>query len=115
MWIASLFRRLFPCDFKPVGPPLASPDGAMLVIPMLNTCYYDRSLGRFVTFDVRNDDDEFMHHIQSGVAASEHWSISWRDNNTVVVTGSQSGEWAYGVGIDSLYYPHRHPPYPGWQ
>ena len=53
------------------GPPLASPDSASVGHPdaqymLLN----DRSLGRFVTFDVRNASHEFMHHIQSGVAAS---------------------------------------------
>ena len=110
-----LLRRLFPRDWNPVGPPIASPDGKMLAIPMFNYCIGKRSLGRFVTIEVRNDRYEFMHAIQSGVAASERWAISWRDNNTIFVTGSQSGEWAYGVGIDSLYYPHRHPPYPGWE
>jgi hypothetical protein len=114
MGIIFLLRRLFPRDFKPVGAPIASPDGKLLAVPMINYCIADRSLGRFVTLDVRNSRYEFMHCIQSGVAASERWAISWRDNNTVVVSGSRSGEWAYGVGIDSLYYPQRLPPYPGW-
>jgi len=114
MSIGLLFRRIFPSDFKPVGRPVFSPDGLMMAIPMLNMCHADRSLGRFVSFDVRDAEWVFMHSIQSGVGASERWSITWRDNNTVVVTGSQTGEWAYGVGIDALYYPHRHPPYPGW-
>jgi hypothetical protein len=114
MSITVLLRRLFPKDWRPVGPPVASPDGKLLAIPSINHCIAKRSLGRFVTITVRNQQHEFMHAIQSGVAASEQWTISWRDNNTVVVTGSRSGEWAYGVGIDSLYYPLQHPPYPGW-
>jgi hypothetical protein len=107
MSVTFLLRRLFPRDWNPVGPPIASLDGKMLAIPMFNHCIAKRSLG--------HDRYEFMHAIQSGVAASERWAISWRDNNTIVVSGSQSGEWSYGVGIDSLYYPHRHPPYPGWE
>ena len=86
----------------------------MVAIVMINCCIAKRLPGRFVTLEIRNECHEFMHAIQSGVAASENWVISWRDNNTVVVTGSRSGEWAYVVGIDSLYYPQRHPPYPGW-
>jgi len=92
MAITFLLRRLFPRDWRPVSPPIASPDGTMFAIPMINYCIAKRSLGRFVTFEVRNERYEFMHAIQSGVAASEHWEISWRNNNTVVVTGSRSGE-----------------------
>jgi hypothetical protein len=114
MAIAHWLRRLFPRDWTPVGPPISSPDGKMVAIPMINYCIANPSLGRFVTLEVRTVDHKFMHAMQSGVAAFEHWKISWRDSNTIVVTGSQSGEWAFGVGIDSLYYPQRHPPYPGW-
>jgi hypothetical protein len=114
MSLTFLLRRLFPRDWRPVGPPIASPDGKMVAIPMFNYCIAKPSLGRFVTVEVRNQKYEFMHAMQSGVASYERWTISWLDNNTVAVTGSQSGEWAFGVGIDSLYYPKRHPPYPGW-
>jgi hypothetical protein len=114
MSITFLVRRLFPKDWKPVQRPVPSPDGRMLAIPMFNRCVVNRLPGRFVTLEIRNSSNEFVHAIQSGVAASEHWEVGWRDNNTVVVRGSRSGEWAYGVGVDSLYHPERHPPYPGW-
>lgn len=112
MSFSYLYRRWFPKDWTPVGPPILSPDGKMVAIPMLNTCIAGRVRGRFVTLEIRKNRHEFMHAMQSGVSSAEKWSISWRDNNTVVVSGSESGEWAFG--LDGLYYPHCQPPYPGW-
>jgi hypothetical protein len=94
---------------------MSSPDGTKVVVPMLNDCYAKKSLGKFVTFDVRDRENKFMHHVQSCVTAYENWTICWQGNDKVVVKGSKSGEWAYVVGLDSLYYPQQYPPYPGYE
>jgi hypothetical protein len=92
-------------DFRPVAPAIHSPDGTKFIVPMKNRCYADMARGRLVTFDVRDAQGQFMHHIQSEIAAEERWAIGWCGSNTVVVKGSLTGINAYVVGIDSMYYP----------
>jgi hypothetical protein len=90
-------------DFRPVSPSIPSPDGKKYIVPMSNTCYADKYCGRLVTFDVRENNGEVLHHIQSDIGATERWAIGWRGNNTVVVKGSRTGIRAYDVGVDSMH------------
>jgi hypothetical protein len=99
-----VLNALWPADFRAVAPSISSPDGTKSIDPMLNRSYGVSTNRRLVTFDVRDAEGQFMHHVQTDFESDEAWSIGWHTSNTVVVKGSRSGIHAYLVGVDSMVY-----------
>ena len=96
------FGCLGPKDFKPVGKPIPSPDGELQLVPMANEDYTDAKRGRLLTFDVRDANDDFRHHVQTDAQWTAEWVLGWHDDNTVVVRSSDIGICVYQVGLDSM-------------
>ena len=96
-------------DFEPISTKIQSPNGAMSIVPMANKSYSDPSLGRLITFDVRDAKSEFLHHVQTDAPADQPWAIGWHDDNTIVVTSDMVPPSAYVVGINSMVEQLRAP------
>ena len=104
-------------DFRLIDSAIGNASKTRFVIPMANLNYADPSTGRFVSFDVRDEKDQFAHHIQTEVPSASAWRIAWHGDETVVVksdivqpmivyfgTGSVATE-ALTATIDSISLP----------
>ena len=92
-------------DFQPTGPTIGSPNASLFLVPMVNESYADTDERRLVTFDVRNEQDEFVHHVQSDAPGDEPWVLGWHDDNTVVLASEVTGIQAWTVGSeDAIVY-----------
>ena len=88
------FGCLGPKDFKPAGKPIPSPDGELLLIPMANKDYTDAKRGRLLTFDVRDANGDFRHHVQTDAQWTAEWVLGWHDDNTQSLSGVATSAYA---------------------
>lgn len=89
-----------PSAFQPSGPPISSPNERLFLVPMVNESYADNDTRLLVTFDVRNQQDEFVHHVQSEAPGGDPWVLGWHDDNTVVLASDVTGIQAWTVDSD---------------
>ena len=101
-WTASSLQTT--SDFRPVSLPIASPNSSLQLVPMVNKSYTDDDDRMLVTFDVRNKDDEFVHHVQSNAPGDQPWALGWHNDNMVVLMSDATGVQAWIVGAGAIVY-----------
>ena len=89
-------------DFRVLGDAIVSPNAKLFIEMMANRHYTKPILSRVVTFDVRDENCLFRHHIQTDVSWFDDWSLVWHDSNTILITLNKIPQSAYQVGTDSM-------------
>ena len=76
---------------------------------MANKHYKNPGLGRVVTFDVRQLNQQFLHHVQTQTSWWDDWSLTWYDDHIILIQENETVKFAYEVGTGSmvnvLYWP----------
>ena len=85
-----------------MGKAIPSPDGSLSMEVMANKHYMNPGLGRVVTFDVRDSNRQFMHHVQTETSWWSEWSLSWYDNHIILIQVNDTVKFAYEVGAGSM-------------
>ncbi len=107
------FGRFGPRDFRVIGKAIPSPDGTLLLEVMANKHYKNPAVGRVVTFDIRDLNRQFMHHVQTQTSWWNEWSLMWYDNHIILIQENDTVKFAYEVGTGSMVNVLNWPPYGG--